>query len=279
MEAGFVALEDAVITHPRRLWSAGQTHEDEDSLVVEEPLEIRWGNFPLAVVMRTPGHDIELVTGFALTELIVSSVDDLLRVDHCTEGDALAEGDAHNNVVRILPSASAQVDPTQFQRNLFTTSSCGVCGKRSIERALKEAPPLSNPCRFSSGMLAALPNRLRKHQPVFDRTGALHAAALVTADGEIKCVREDIGRHNAVDKVVGAAAQNGRSLESTCLIVSGRASYEIVQKALAARISCVLAVGGVSSLAVDLASRAGITLVGFARKSQLSIYSGAEHIR
>lgn len=241
--------------------------------MVEEPLEIRLGNAPVAIVMRTPGEDLDLATGFAITELIVSSPEDLLRVVHCDQGEQA------DNVVRILTKPHVRLDPKQFQRNLYSTSSCGICGKRSIEHAMREAPPTRTSASFDAAMLATLPDTLRARQPIFSATGGLHAAALCDADGVLSFVREDIGRHNAVDKVVGAAARAALDTGSFCLLVSGRASYEVVQKALAARLSAVIAVGGVSSLAVDLAQRAGMVLVGFARSGRLSIYTGAERIR
>jgi FdhD protein len=264
---------DSTQTRVRRLWSREEgSLVDEDELVVEEPLEIRWGNLPLAVLMRTPGHDLELATGFALTELLAQSPADIMRVSHCSEGD---HGE---NVVRITPAPHVSLDPALFQRNLFTASSCGICGKKSIERALAEAPPLAGGPLFSATLLATLPAALREKQRIFERTGALHAAALADTSGTLTCVREDIGRHNAVDKVVGWAARVGFPLHEQCWVLSGRASYEIVQKSLAAGVSCVVAVGGVSSLAVDLAERAGIVLCGFARGGRLSVYAGSERV-
>lgn len=267
-------LEQAIVKRPRTRWSEKSgALLTLDSLVVEEPLEIRLGNFPLAVVMRTPGDDLDLVTGFALTELIVKNPSDILRVAHC---DSEMGGD---NVVRLYTAPHVSLDIHRFQRNLYSTSSCGICGKRSIERALEEAPPLESFSQFSAQVLATVPTTLRARQPLFDETGALHAAALCTADGSLVLVREDIGRHNAVDKVIGAAARGNIDARSGVLVVSGRASYEVIQKALAARIPCVVAVGGVSSLAVALAERANMVLVGFARQSGMSIYSGAESVR
>lgn len=272
--------DQAIVRHARKTWSEKSgVAFSQDTLVVEEPLEIRLGNFPLAVVMRTPGDDIDLVTGFAITELLVKQASDLLRVAHCDEepgGDSGAHGE---NVVRIYTQSHVSVEVTRFQRNLYSTSSCGICGKRSIDRAMQEAPPLEKRTVFSARTLADLPRALSAHQPLFDATGALHAAALFSADGALKLAREDIGRHNAVDKVVGAALR--AQLDASCcvLVVSGRASYEVIQKALAARIPCVVAVGGASSLAVELAERAGIVLIGFARAGKMSIYAGGESVR
>jgi FdhD protein len=256
-------------THVERfLWSPGGSLHDTDTLVTEEPLEIRLAGVPIAVVMRTPGHDIELGTGFAITEGIVKSVADLARVQHCSTG-------AHaDNVLLLTPRSGVDLDPARLARNLFASSSCGVCGKRSIDQALAEAQPIAEPLRVDASLLATLPRKLTENQPTFALTGGLHAAGLFDARGELHCVREDIGRHNAVDKVVGWALRTGVP-QSTCgLVVSGRASYEVVQKALAARISLVLAVGAVSSLAADLACRANMTLIGFARSDKLSVYGG-----
>ncbi len=268
-------LEEAIIESPRATWSAGGTTiaRDLDVLVVEEPLEIRLANAPLAVVMRTPGADLDLATGFAITELIVAGPEDIERVSHCDQGEHA------DNVVRIVTRPQVDIDAKRFQRNLYSTSSCGICGKRSIEQAMREAPEMKANVTFEAATLCELPGRLREAQPVFAVTGGLHAAALSNQDGRLLHVREDIGRHNAVDKVVGAAARAGFDMGPACLVVSGRASYEVVQKALAARIPAVIAIGGVSSLAVELARRARMVLVGFARSGRLSIYAGAERIR
>ena len=246
--------------------------EEEDNVVVEEPLEFRVGSLPIAVLMRTPGDDIDLAYGFMLTERIFDRVEQIARITHCSQGDE------PDNVVLVTPHPSHAVDLSRFTRSLYTTSSCGICGKRSIERAMDEAPPLTEKPEFLAAVLATLPALLLSRQPIFAKTGGLHAAALCTAQGRLDCVREDIGRHNAADKVIGWAARSGTSLGTYALVVSGRASYEIIQKALAARISCVVAVGGASSLAIDLAERAGIALVGFARSHQLSVYSEQHRI-
>lgn len=264
------------LSSPKVRWrfSEGKLAVDDiDDVAQEEPLEIRWGQTPLAVLMRTPGSDEELAVGFCLTEGIIESPDDLSRVVHCSRGE-----DA-DKVILLTPSATCEVDPTKFTRSLYTSSSCGVCGKRSIERALRVAPPLPERTVFAGSILEQLPRSLRGLQPGFDKTGALHAAALCSAEGRVLCAREDIGRHNAVDKVVGFSAMNRISTSQTCLVVSGRCSFEIVQKALAARIELIVAVGGVSSLAVDLATRAGMTLLGFVRNGTCSIYSHPERVQ
>jgi FdhD protein len=231
-------------------------------------LEIRLGGAPLAVVMRTPGHDEELAFGFALTEGLVPHASELLRAVHCSQGE---HGD---NVISLIPKPSLSVDPRKFQRNFYTTSSCGICGKQSLEQALKLAPPIQSPVSFDVEVLRLAPKKLTEHQEAYAHCGALHGAGLFNTEGEILCVREDVGRHNAVDKVVGWAARNQTELSSLALVISGRASFEIIQKALFARLSCVVAVGGASSLAVELAKQSKITLIGFAREARMSIYSG-----
>lgn len=257
---------------PRTRLSHSEIHEDHDFLAVEEPLEIRVGQFPIAVVMRTPGHDEELATGFALTEGIVRDPRELARVAHCSRGDDT------ENVIVLTPSATADLRPENFARALYASSSCGICGKQSLQKVLATAPPLSCDVQFSAQMLTALPGRLREQQPGFDHTGSLHAAGLSTRDGMLVCVREDIGRHNAVDKVVGWAARTSFDSRDACLVISGRCSFEVVQKALAARIPCVVAVGGVSSLAANLATAGGITLMGFTKAESANVYSHARRV-
>ena len=247
-----------------------------DRVAHEEPLEIQLAGTPLAVLMRTPGHDLELVTGFLLTERVVDSLADVEAVRHCTDAPA-REGE--DNVVRVTLRAGLRPDLERLRRNLFASSSCGVCGKATLENALATAPPLDDPTRLRASVLRELPERLRAAQPVFDETGGLHAAGLFDGDGRLLVAREDVGRHNAVDKVVGWAARAGRlPLAGSVLVVSGRASFEIVQKALAARIPIVAAVSAPSSLAVSLARGAGIALVGFLRGSGFNVYGARERI-
>lgn len=247
-----------------------------DRVAHEEPLEIQLAGAPLAVLMRTPGHDLELVTGFVLTERVVDAVSDLEAVRHCNDASAR---EAEDNVVRVTLRAGLRPDLERLRRNLFASSSCGVCGKATLENALATAPPLDDPTRLRASVLTALPARLRAAQPVFDETGGLHAAGLFDCEGRLLVAREDVGRHNAVDKVVGWAARAGRlPLAGRVLVVSGRASFEIVQKALAARIPVVAAVSAPSSLAVSLAHGAGIALVGFLRGSGFNVYGAPERI-
>jgi FdhD protein len=246
-----------------------------DLVAREEPLEIQVNGTQLAVVMRTPGDDLDLVAGFLITERVVSRLDEIASLHHASTG----EPERADNVVRATLVRGAAFDPEALRRNLFASSSCGVCGKASLEQALASAPPLADDARFPAAYFGALPARLREAQPVFAATGGLHAAALFDARGEMLCAREDVGRHNAVDKVVGWAARSGRSSLAGCaLLVSGRASFEIVQKALAARLPAVAAVSAPSSLAVDLAERAGIALVAFLREGSMGVYGASERI-
>jgi FdhD protein len=257
--------------------SGAARHASQDRVAPEEPLEIQLAGTSLAVVMRTPGHDLELVTGFLVTERVVESLEEVESVRHCRDAP---EPDAEGNVVRVTLRAGIRPDLERLRRNLFASSSCGVCGKATLENALASAAPLDDPLRMDASVLTELPERLRATQPVFDETGGLHAAGLFDAEGRLLVAREDVGRHNAVDKVVGWAAGAGRlPLRGTALLVSGRASFEIVQKALAARIPLVAAVSAPSSLAVSLAEAGGIALVGFLRGQGFNAYTHAERIR
>ena len=247
-----------------------------DLVAHEEPLEIQLSGASLAVVMRTPGHDLELVTGFLLTERIVASLAEVDSVRHCTE---VAGPEAEDNVVRVTLRPGVRTDLERLRRNLFASSSCGVCGKATLEDALATAPPLDDPARIEAHVLIALPERLRAAQPAFDETGGLHAAGLFDAAGRLLVAREDVGRHNAVDKVIGWAARGGRMpLAGHALVVSGRASFEIIQKALAARIPIFAAVSAPSSLAIALAQSAGIALVGFLRERGFNVYGARERV-
>lgn len=241
-----------------------------DAVAREEPLEIRIGGASLAVVMRTPGHDAELALGFLVTERVVSRAGDVVSIRHCSEA---AEPEAAGNVVRAVLADHVEVDLHALRRNLYASSSCGICGKATIENALAEAPPLEDASRFGADYFYGLPERLEAGQPAFSRTGGLHAAGLFDGEGRLLVVREDVGRHNAVDKVVGWAASRERlPLAGHVLLVSGRISYEVVQKALAARIPVVAAVSAPTSLAIELARRANLTLVGFLRGRAANVY-------
>jgi FdhD protein len=239
----------------------------DDDLVVEEPVEIRLEGTPLAVVMRTPGHDAELVLGFAITEGIVLGPSEVAGVEDLGEGRwnlTLTEG--------------VVVDPSRFQRNLYATSSCGVCGKASIEALrVAGAKPPPGPV-VTREVLASLPGSLLAEQAAFHATGGLHAAAAYRPDGSLVAVREDVGRHNAVDKLVGSLARTEWPLRDLGLVVSGRVSFEIVQKAAVAGISLVCGVSAASSLAVDLAGEMGMTLIGFLRDQGFTLYTGPERL-
>ena len=248
----------------------------EDRVAHEEPLEIQLGARALAVVMRTPGHDEELVLGFLVTERVVADARDVAAIRHCNR---VPDPEAEENVVRVTLAEGVAVDFERLRRNLFASSSCGVCGKATIENALATAPPLDDASRVAAETLYALPDRLREGQAVFDETGGLHAAGLFDAEGELRVVREDVGRHNAVDKVIGWATRRDLlPLAGHVLMVSGRTSFEIVQKALAARIPVVAAVSAPSSLAVRLADASGLTLVGFLRGRALNLYGNRERV-
>jgi FdhD protein len=258
-------------------FAGGQTEPARDRVAHEEPLEIQLAGASLAVVMRTPGHDLELVTGFLLTERAVDSLAEVESVRHCTEART---PEAEDNVVRVTLRPGVRPDLERLRRNLFASSSCGVCGKATLENALATAAPLDDATRLPASLLLALPERLRSAQRVFEETGGLHAAGLFDADGRLLVAREDVGRHNAVDKVIGWAARAGRlPLSGHVLLVSGRASFEIVQKALAARVPIVAAVSAPSSLAVSLAEVAGIALVGFLRGTGFNVYGARERIQ
>ena len=241
-----------------------------DAVAREEPLELQLGGASLAVVMRTPGHDEELALGFLVTERVVAASADVVSVRHCREARS---PEALGNVVRVVLADHVEVDLEALRRNLYASSSCGICGKATIENALASAPPLDDPARFPAGFFYDLPERLAARQPAFARTGGLHAAALFAPDGSLRVAREDVGRHNAVDKVIGWAAREGSlPLAGHVLLVSGRISYEVAQKALAARIPVVAAVSAPTSLAIELAERAKLTLVGFLRGRSANVY-------
>jgi len=260
-----------------KLTEAGVTNR-RDSLAVEEPLEIRAGGRQFAVTMRTPGSDIELVQGFLLTEGIIGNREDIRTIRYCDGVDD--EGLNTYNVVDIDFAARIDLDAPNLQRNLYVSSSCGVCGKASLDavRATSRFAP-ENDWTISAGVLASMPPKLRGAQRIFASTGGLHAAGLFTFDGELLAIREDVGRHNAVDKVLGWALEQGRlPLRRTALLVSGRASFELVQKATMAAVPCLAAVSAPSSLAADLAEESQMTLVGFLRGNEMNIYTHAGHV-
>jgi len=255
----------------------GLRRETPDRVAHEEPLEIQLGATALAVLMRTPGNDLELATGFLLSERVVKRPEELASLRHRSQ---TPRPEALDNVVRATLAEGVQVDLEAHRRNFLSSSSCGVCGKASLEHALAAAPPLEkDPSRFAWGMLVGLPERLRRAQRVFDETGGLHAAGVFDPAGRLLVVREDVGRHNAVDKVIGWAARAGRFPQAGHgLVVSGRVSFEIVQKALAARIPLVAAVSAPTSLAISLAEASGITLAGFVREGRMNVYACPERL-
>jgi FdhD protein len=249
----------------------GRVAEAVDVLAAEEPLEIRLHGEPVAVTMRTPGHDAELAVGFLLGEGIVRQ-QDVASVFECRSD----EGDG--GVADVTLRAGAKPSGG-WQRNFYATSSCGVCGKASIDAVRQAAEPVADGPSVSADVLLGLPDALRGAQRVFDRTGGLHAAGLFDPKGGLETLREDVGRHNAVDKVVGRAAQDGRlPLAGRVLMVSGRSSFEIVQKALLAGIPFVAAVSAPSTLAVRLAQESNMTLVGFLRPGGFNVYAGAGRV-
>ena len=269
--------DDPRVPLRRVCWQGDAFLEDTDEVVREEPLEIRIGGVPVVVIMRTPGHDEELTTGFLASEGVVDGADAIRSVRHCT---VVEEPEVEGNVVQVTLREGVEVDWTRLRRNLYSSSSCGLCGKASIDQLMLRCDPMEDDVRVAASCLYELPSRLRAAQDVFDRTGGLHAAGLFLADGQALVVREDVGRHNAVDKVVGWAMRNrGRlPLRGHVLMVSGRVSYEITQKAVAAGIPVIAAVSAPSSLAVELAASAGVTLVAFLRGQRLCVYAGAERV-
>jgi len=267
---GDSADSDAVHAVDLIRWDGERAVADCDVVAREEPLEIQLRGVTVAVVMRTPGHDAELARGFLVTERVVQRAADIAAIRHCT---VVSDPDAEDNVVNVTLRDDLVVDLDALRRNLFASSSCGICGKATIDNALAVAPPIDDPTTFDAGFFGHLASGLAAGQPFFARTGGLHGAALCAPDGRLLAVREDIGRHNAVDKVIGWALSGDRlPLAGHVLMVSGRISFEIVQKALAARIPVVAAVSAPSSLAVDLAERAGMMLVGFLRGRRYNVY-------
>ncbi|MBI3817340.1 MAG: formate dehydrogenase accessory sulfurtransferase FdhD [Planctomycetes bacterium] len=246
-----------------------------DSVVVEEPLEIRVMGRPVAVVMRTPGDDRELAAGFVITEGIIE-LDDLSAVSNCYD----ANGETAKNVINVSLVEGAKLDYERFRRNMYTTSSCGICGKATLDAVEVQAPPVSSDIRVDEIILYQIAATCRKSQRLFDETGGLHAAALFDPSGKLIDLREDVGRHNAVDKVVGARILGGAPTPiDAILFVSGRAAFEILQKARVAGIAIVAAVGAPTSLAIDCAKRGEITLVGFLRDGGMNIYNRPDRIR
>jgi len=254
-----------------RVESGGEERSVQDFVAVEEPLEIRVDGTPAAITMRTPGHDLELAAGFLFTEGVIEDRDDLQAIAH-VDNPSTTRG---NTVDTVLAAGVPAARRRSADRAMYASSSCGVCGKESIERLMKLSPALQHSIAPDSDVLMRLPALLREEQSVFEQTGGLHAAALFDASGTLEVIREDIGRHNAVDKVVGFRLQADRMpIDDRILLVSGRIGFEIVQKALIARIPLVAAVGAPSSLAVELAQRSGMKLIGFLKNDRYNQYAG-----
>lgn len=255
-----------------------------DLLAIEEPLEIRIGFGPLedrqqkslSVTMRTPGHDFELAIGFLFTEGIIQHLDQVESVKYCED---VGKQEEKGNVVRVELKPEVSIDFEKLQRHFYTSSSCGVCGKSSIESVRVVCQSLSDGFSISASLIHQLPNTLRKAQTVFEYTGGLHAVGLFNKTGELILLREDVGRHNALDKAIGAMVLKKQvPLSEYTLLVSGRASFELVQKAAVAGIPVLAAVGAPSSLAVALAKESGMTLIGFVRHERFNIYCGDQRI-
>ena len=266
-----------------RVIEDGRARVRPDSLATEEPMEIRLvsggARQTVAVTMRTPGADFELAAGFLYGEGIVSAPEDVKKISYCVDPDLDAE--QQYNIVNVELRGDRDYDLRSLERHFYTTSACGVCGKASLEQLeLRGCPVISSGPEVSAEVVYSLPEKLREAQGLFEATGGLHAAALFDAEGELVALREDVGRHNATDKLVGWALLEGRlPLSGQIVMVSGRSSFEILQKCLTAGVPIVCAVSAPSSLAVDVARQFNITLIGFLRGTRFNVYSGYERIR
>jgi FdhD protein len=267
---------DTLITSVVTVDRSGKASK-QDLVAVEEPLEIRLGETTVSVTVRTPGNDPDLALGFLFTEGIVKDPAQIVSVLHAEmEGNPRQAG----NTIVVEMKPGFEVDSERFRRNFHATSSCGICGKASLT-AIEVAPrrPMRDPAPvFSAELIHSLPELLRQSQAVFDRTGGLHAAALFSAKGELLGLREDVGRHNALDKLIGFGLRNSLALDESLVLMSSRAGFEIVQKAVMAGVPVLAAVGAPSSLAVEAARRFDITLLGFVRDGRFNIYSGEKRI-
>jgi FdhD protein len=264
------------ITH----WQEDQQQQYEDQLTVEEPLEVRIDRRSLAVIMRTPGHDRELAAGFLFTEGVVRQPAGILVIEDAADAEGLPLANVVNILLRPGDTRALQRQPVAFERHFAVSASCGLCGKNSIADLMLTAPPLAaDEVRIPASIIYSLPVQLRMAQAVFTHTGGLHAAALFDITGKLLLLREDVGRHNAVDKLIGhGLLHGGFPYTNHILMVSGRTSFEIIQKALLARIPCVAAISAPSSLAVELADQSGITLIGFLRNHSMNVYTHAHRI-
>lgn len=270
------------VTH----WQEHRQQQREDHLTVEEPFEVRIDHRSLAVIMRTPGHDRELAMGFLFTERVIHQADEVLTIEEAIDADGLPLANVVNVQLRSLEqqNTSTGIDDSRhqptFERHFAVSSSCGLCGKNSIEDLMLTVSPLEvTDLRISASCIYELTTQLRIGQDVFTHTGGLHAAGLFTSTGELCLLREDVGRHNAVDKIIGhGLLHNALPYSKHLLMVSGRTSYEIIQKAFLARIPCIAAISAPSSLAVELANQSGITLIGFLRDHSMNVYTHPERI-
>ncbi len=266
-------------------WKDGQARQRSDEVATEEPLEIRViaddrrgpQRYSVAVTMRTPGNDFELAAGFLFTEGVITERQAISHVAYCTDPDEAQQ----YNIVNVYLRTGAPFDAERLSRHVYTSSSCGICGKASLDlvRAVCPQRPATS-LQVTAEFMLRLPDALRQAQAIFERTGGLHATALFSTDGQLQLLREDVGRHNAMDKVVGASLLNGNlPLNNSVALVSGRTSFEVVQKALMAGVPILAAVGAPSSLAVDLAREFGMTLIGFLREGRFNVYAGRERVR
>lgn len=258
----------------------GQVRQRSDQLVTEEPLEIRLVSpqRTIAITMRTPGADFELAAGFLYSEGVVSSREDIDKISYCV--DPKLDGEQLYNIVNVQLREGLSLNLSPLERHFFTTSACGVCGKASLEALhLRECSVIPNGLKVSAEVVYSLPEKLREVQRVFSSTGGLHAAALFNSQGQLLSVREDIGRHNALDKLIGSVLLSNQLPLNNCIVlVSGRSSFEILQKCLVAGVPIICAVSAPSSLAVELAKKFGITLIGFLRGERFNVYAGKERI-
>ena len=264
------------ITH----WQEDQQQQYEDQLTIEEPLEVRIDRRSLAVIMRTPGHDHELAAGFLFTEGVVRQPADILVIEDAADAEGLPLANVVNILLRPGDAQAVQPQPVTFERHFAVSASCGLCGKNSIADLMLTTPPLTaDEVRIPASIIYSLPVQLRTAQAVFTHTGGLHAAGLFDITGKLLLLREDVGRHNAVDKLIGhGLLHGGFPYANHILMVSGRTSFEIIQKALLAGIPCVAAISAPSSLAVELADQSGITLIGFLRNHSMNVYTHAHRI-
>lgn len=253
-------------------WEDGSVSSRPDELAEEEPLEIRVRGRAISVTMRTPGYDLELAAGFLATEGLIRKKRDVLHMEECARNE-------FGNVLNVVLAPDVAVDFKKLTRHVFASSSCGLCGKATIEAVQRRYPPAGGEFSVASDLILRMPEKMRAVQATFSRTGGLHAAALFDAGGELLVLREDVGRHNAVDKVIGWTLLRGElPLAQHVLMVSGRASFEIMQKALAAGLSMVAAVSAPSTLAVDFAIESNQTLIGFLREGRMNIYAHPQRI-